>query len=150
MLGYRKELFRRERIERMVRQWGRVLEEMVRDVEQEVGWVELLSEEERREVLEEWQGEEREKPGRAVHELFEEEARRRGEETAVVYGGERISYGELNRRGNRLGRYLRGKGVRAEVRVGICVERSVEMVVGVLGVLKAGGAYVPLDPGYPE
>ena len=64
--------------------------------------------------------------------------------------GERLSYGELNRRANQLGHYLRKQGVGPEVRVGICVERSLEMVVGMLGILKAGGAYVPLDPEYPE
>ena len=85
-----------------------------------------------------------------MHELFEEQARRRGEAIAVVYEGEQVSYGELNRRANQLGRYLRKQGVGPEVAVGLCVERSVEMVVGILGILKAGGAYVPLDPEYPE
>src|SRR6185437_14372989 len=71
------------------------------------------------------------------------------ESTAVVFGEERLSYGELNRRANRLAHYLRELGVGLESRVGVCVERGLEMMVGVLGVLKAGGAYVPLDPGYP-
>ena len=68
---------------------------------------------------------------------------------AVVCGEQELSYGELNERANRLGHYLSEMGVGPEVRVGLCVERRVEMVVGLLGVLKAGGAYVPLDPEYP-
>src|SRR5262249_55571381 len=75
---------------------------------------------------------------------------RGAERVAVVWEGGEISYGDLNRRANRVAHYLRKLGVGAEVRVGICVERSVEMVVGLLGILKAGGAYVPLDPEYPE
>src|SRR5205814_1222470 len=71
------------------------------------------------------------------------------EAVAVVYEGEEISYRELNQRANQLAHYLRKKGVGPEVLVGLCVERSVEMVVGLLGILKAGGAYVPLDPSYP-
>ena len=67
----------------------------------------------------------------------------------MVYEGQSLSYGELNRRANQLAHYLREQGVKPDTLVGLCVERSLEMVVGVLGVLKAGGAYVPLDPGYP-
>ena len=85
-----------------------------------------------------------------VHELIAREAKQTPEREAVVCEGEAISYGELNRRANQLGRYLRKKGVGAEVLVGIAMERSVEMVVGVLGILKAGGAYVPLDVEYPK
>ena len=69
---------------------------------------------------------------------------------AVVYEEERLSYGELNARANRLAHYLRELGVKPDERVAICVERSFEMMVGLLAILKAGGAYVPLDPAYPE
>jgi non-ribosomal peptide synthetase component F len=85
-----------------------------------------------------------------MHELFEEQAKRRGERVAVEYEGEQMSYGKLNERANQVGHYLRKLGVGPEVRVGICVERGMEMVVGLMGVLKAGGAYVPLDVGWPE
>ncbi len=68
----------------------------------------------------------------------------------MVYEGQQLSYGELNGRANQVGHYLRGLGVGPEVRVAVCMERSLEMVIGLLGVLKAGGAYVPLDPGYPR
>src|SRR5215213_3981501 len=87
--------------------------------------------------------------GKCLHELFEEQVERSPEADAVIYDEERISYRELNERANRLAHYLQTLGVGPEVLVGICVERSVEMMVGLLGILKAGGAYVPLDPSYP-
>jgi amino acid adenylation domain-containing protein len=84
-----------------------------------------------------------------VHELIEEQVGQQPEKVAVMFEGHEISYGELNRRANQLARHLRGLGVKPEVRVGICVERSIDMVVGLLGIMKSGGAYVPLDPAYP-
>src|SRR4029077_3417860 len=74
---------------------------------------------------------------------------RQAEAVALIYKTERLSYGGVNGRANQVAHYLRESGVGPEVKVGICVERSVEMVVGILGILKAGGAYVPLDPNYP-
>src|SRR5436305_9793162 len=85
-----------------------------------------------------------------IHQLFEAQVKRTPEATAVVFGAERLNYDELNRWANRLAHHLRKIGVRPEERVGICAERSVEMIVAVLAVLKAGGGYVPLDPEYPE
>ena len=98
----------------------------------------------------EWNRTEAGYPGeKTVVELFEEQVERIPGGVAVVFEGEELSYGELNGRANQLAHYLRGLGVGREVLVGICVERSLEMVVGLLGILKAGGAYVPLDPSYP-
>ncbi|MFS2001981.1 amino acid adenylation domain-containing protein [Duganella sp. CT11-25] len=88
-------------------------------------------------------------PSRLVHELFEEQVARDGAATALVCGAERLSYAQLNQRANRLAHHLRALGIGPDERVAICVERSVEMVVGLLAILKAGGAYVPLDPDYP-
>src|SRR5208283_6227070 len=85
-----------------------------------------------------------------LHELFEAQAGRTPDEVAVVFGREYLTYGELNRRSNQLAHHLRGLGVGPEVLVGLFVERSLEMLVGILGILKAGGAYVPMDPGYPQ
>jgi amino acid adenylation domain-containing protein len=87
--------------------------------------------------------------GKLIHELFEEQAERMRDAVAVVYERQSLTYVELNGKANQLARYLRDKGVGPDQLVGICVERSVEMVVGLLGILKAGGAYVPLDPNYP-
>jgi non-ribosomal peptide synthetase component F len=101
-------------------------------------------------VLREWNATEAAYPREAcVHELFEAQAARTPDAVAVVFEGERVTYAELNARANRLAHHLRALGVGPDGRVGICVERSVEMVVGLLGILKAGGAYVPLDASYP-
>lgn len=84
-----------------------------------------------------------------VHELFEERVQRASDAIAVVFEGDSLTYAELNRNANQLARYLREAGIGPDQLVGICLERSLEMVVGLLGILKAGGAYVPLDPAYP-
>lgn len=88
--------------------------------------------------------------GSCVHELFEAQAERQGKSVAVVFEDQQLTYQELNSRANQLARYLRKRGVGPDVLVGLCVERSLDMVVGLLGILKAGGAYVPLDPAYPK
>jgi amino acid adenylation domain-containing protein len=110
----------------------------------------MLSKAERQQILHEWNNTHAEYPEVCIHELFEAQVTRTPEATAVVFGSERASYDQLNGRANRLAHYLRKNGVKPDKRVGICVERGLEMVVGLLAVLKAGGAYVPLDPKYPE
>jgi len=84
------------------------------------------------------------------HELFEEQALRTPAAEAVVMGDQHLTYEELDRRANQLAHYLRTIGVGPEVAVGLCVERSLEMIVGILGILKSGGAYLPLDKNYPR
>src|SRR4029453_10724653 len=86
----------------------------------------------------------------SIHQLFERQAAARPDATAVVFGEQRLSYRELNERANKLARYLQRLGVGPESLVGICIERSAETIVGLLGILKAGGAYVPLDTSYPQ
>src|SRR6202789_4038132 len=116
-----------------------------------VNTIDVLSEGERHKVLYEWNDTAVEYPrDKCIHELFEEQVERTPDATAVVFEDTSLSYGELNRRANQLAHYLRELGVRPDVRVGICVERGLEMVVGLLAILKAGGAYVPLDPAYPS
>ncbi|HEX2201856.1 MAG TPA: amino acid adenylation domain-containing protein [Longimicrobium sp.] len=98
-----------------------------------------------------WNATERAYPGaECIHETIARRAAATPDAVAVVFEGERVSYAELDRRANRLANHLRGLGVGPETRVGVCAERSVELVVALLGTLKAGGAYVPLDPGYPR
>src|ERR671914_427338 len=87
---------------------------------------------------------------RCIHQLFEAQVKRTPEAVAVVFEEHGLSYRTLNRRANQLAHHLQGLGVGPEVLVGVCAERSLELVVGLLGILKAGGAYVPLDPAYPE
>jgi amino acid adenylation domain-containing protein len=103
-----------------------------------------------REVLSAWsQTKGEHAPEKCVHELFEEQVERTPDAIAVAYGEEQVSYAQLNRRANRLAHYLISLGVKPDGRVAICVERGLEMVIGILGILKAGAAYVPLDPSYP-
>jgi amino acid adenylation domain-containing protein/non-ribosomal peptide synthase protein (TIGR01720 family) len=150
-LEYNTDLFEGETVERMLRHFERVLEEVVARPDVRVSDVSLLTEAERREVVEGWNATKAEYPrDAAVQQLFEAQAARRPEAIAVSYRGRDLSYGELNRRANQLAWHLKGLGVGPEVRVGVCVERSLEMVVGLLGILKAGGAYVPLDPSQPR
>ncbi|HMG04465.1 MAG TPA: non-ribosomal peptide synthetase [Chthoniobacterales bacterium] len=99
-------------------------------------------------VPEAWNATAQEYPQRNVAELFEDEARRRPEAVALIFAEEQVAYAELNRRANRLAHYLRKRGVGPDTPVGLCLERSVEMIVALLGILKAGGAYVALDPTY--
>ena len=87
---------------------------------------------------------------KCIHELFEEQVERTPDAIALEYQDERITYRDLNRKANQLAHYLISRGIGPEKLVGICVERSIEMVVGLMGILKAGGAYVPLDPSYPK
>jgi amino acid adenylation domain-containing protein len=116
-----------------------------------VGRIEVLPAEERALVLEGWNRTEADYPaGSCIHELFEQQAERTPDATAVTCDGEHLTYAELNRRANRLAHHLCALGVRPDVRVALCVERGLELVLGMLAVLKAGGAYVPLDPSYPE
>src|SRR6266481_6882612 len=87
---------------------------------------------------------------RCIHDLFQQRVAAAPNSTAVVFEEQQLTYSELNRRANQLARYLRRHGVGPEVLVGICIQRSLEMIVGLLGIVKAGGAYVPLDPAYPQ
>ncbi|MGH7511254.1 MAG: AMP-binding protein, partial [Gemmatimonadales bacterium] len=113
--------------------------------------LDVLPEAERRQVVVEWNATEAEYPKeRCIHQLIEAQVERTPEAVAVVFEDHGLSYRTLNRRANQLAHHLQGLGVGPEVLVGVCMERSVEMVVGLLGILKAGGAYVPLDPAYPE
>jgi len=149
-LGYDTDLFDDATATRMVEHFGRLLEGIVEDSERPLSRLPLSSEEERRRLLVEWNDTAAEFPSeKCVHRLFEEQASRAPEAAAVLFGSERRTYRELNRRANRLGNHLRRLGVGSGDVVGLCAERSVEMTVGLLGILKAGAAYLPLDPTLP-
>lgn len=85
-----------------------------------------------------------------IHELFEQQVARTPDAVAVVYEGGKLTYQELNEKSNQLAHFLQKRGIGPESLVGICIERSPDMIIGLFGILKAGGAYVPLDPSYPE
>ncbi|HEX2740525.1 MAG TPA: amino acid adenylation domain-containing protein [Rubrobacter sp.] len=149
-LVYNADLFDDATIERMLGHLQTLLKGIVEDPDRHLSELPLLTEAERHQLLFEWNETATEYPwDRCVHELFEEQAGRTPDAVAVVFEEEQLTYRELNRRANQLAHHLRALGVGPEVLVGICVERSLEMVVGLLGILKAGGTYVPLDPSYP-
>ncbi|HEU0052522.1 MAG TPA: condensation domain-containing protein, partial [Longimicrobium sp.] len=147
---YGTDLFERATIERMLGHLARVLAEVAADPDLRLSDLELVDAAERRLVVEEWNRTGTAYPSdRSVARLFAEQAMETPHAVAVVSGGASLTYRELELRSNRLARHLVGLGVGPEVRVGLCLERSAEMVVAILAILKAGGAYVPLDPGYP-
>jgi amino acid adenylation domain-containing protein len=147
---YSTDLYARDTVLRMVDHFHTLLAGLVRNPDRPVEALPLLGQAERHQVVEEWNRTEAEVPAdRCIHELFQAQAARTPDAMAVSFEGERLTYAELNARANRLAHHLRGHGVGPEVRVGVLMERSLEMVVSLLAVLKAGGAYVPLDPGLP-
>src|SRR5215470_14257095 len=150
-LVYATALFDGETVERWLGYWMRVLEAMAADGTQAVERVPLLGEAERRRVVVEWNATAAEYPAdKCIHELFEAQAARTPDAVAVMHDDRDLTYAELNARANRLAHHLRGLEMKPDDRVAICVERSIEMMVGLLAILKAGGAYVPLDPAYPR
>jgi amino acid adenylation domain-containing protein len=147
---YSSDLFDEATIERMAGHWQQLLEGAVADPEQSLDSLPLLTEPERHRLLVEWNRPQEDYfQDRCVHELFEMQAKRTPKAVAVVCEERRLSYEELNRHANQLAHHLRRLGVRPEVPVGICIERSLEMVVGLLAILKAGGVHVPLDAAAP-
>ncbi|MGD7154321.1 non-ribosomal peptide synthase/polyketide synthase, partial [Ralstonia pseudosolanacearum] len=151
MFQYQEVLFEHEAIERMAAQFVQLLDGIVADPACSIGRLALLSAEERRQIVDVWNaGEPVPEPSETLHAVFEAQVRRTPEAIAVEHEGRRVSYAELNARANRVAHALIGLGVGPDARVGLCAERSVELVVGLLGILKAGGGYVPLDPSYPQ
>ena len=142
--------FDREAIHRLLGHLGTVLEEILTNPARTLGELAILREEERAELLAAGRQERGWPVERTLHETFSARAARSPGAVALTYQGESLTYAELEARSNQLAHLLRGMGVGPEVRVGLCLERGVEMVVSILAVLKAGGAYVPLDPEYPS
>ncbi len=138
-------------ITRMLGHLQTLLEGMVANPQQRLCELSLLTETERHQLLVEWNQTQVEYPQQqCIHELFEAQVERTPDGIAVVFEDQQLTYQELNARANKLAHYLQALGVKPEVLVGICVERSLDMVIGLLAILKAGGAYIPLDPSYPQ
>ena len=149
-ISYDRHHFNNRTITRMLGHFKSLLEGMVADPKQRLSELPLLTDRERNQLLIDWNQTAADYPReKCVHQLFEEQVKRTPDAVAVVYEEKQLTYSELDRKANQLARYLQKLGVGPAVLVGICVERSLEMVVGLLGILKAGGAYVPLDPVYP-
>ncbi|MDF5720953.1 MAG: amino acid adenylation domain-containing protein [Rhizonema sp. PD37] len=148
---YNTDLFDKRTIERMIEHFVTLLEGIVANPQQHLAQLPLLTSVEQQQLLVEWNQTQTDYPQeKCIHSLFEAQAERTPDAVALMYENQQLTYHQLNSRANQLAYYLRSVGVGADVLVGICVERSIEMVVGLLAILKAGGAYVPLDPEYPQ
>jgi len=147
---YSTDLFEEATVSRMSLHFQQLLEAMIVDPEQAITLAQMLTDAERSQLLVEWNQTPQPDPlQQTPHMLFEAQADRTPQAIALTYGQEQLSYQELDRRANQLAHYLKAEGVGPEVLVGVCVERSFEMIIAVLAIFKAGGAYVPLDPTYP-
>ncbi|MCU0490000.1 MAG: amino acid adenylation domain-containing protein [Chloroflexaceae bacterium] len=148
-IEYNTDLFDASTIARMVSHFQTLLEGIVAEPTQTIASLPLLSEAERRQQLQEWNATAASYPPLAAHQLVERQTALTPDAVAVVCGAAQLSYAELNGRANQLAHHLHTLGVGPDVPVGICMERSLELAIGILAILKAGGAYVPLDPNYP-
>ena len=147
---YSTDLFDRTTIVRMSEHWMRLLEGAARDSSLRVSQLPLLAEQERSQIVVEWnQTRSRYAQSGGIHDLFNAQCERTPDNTAVHEGERRLSYRQLQERSNRLAHYLRKLGASTGTRVALCVDRSFDMFVGLLGILKTGAAYVPLDPSHP-
>src|SRR5581483_1999221 len=149
--NYNADLFRTQTIQRWMGYLKTLLQGMAQASALHFSQLPLMSQEEEQQILFEWNNTHVDYPSTAcIHQLFEQQAQRTPDRVAVLCEGQQLSYRALNERANQLAHYLQRLGVGPDVLVGICMERSLEMMVGLLGILKAGGAYMPMDPSYPQ
>ncbi|MGB7604797.1 MAG: amino acid adenylation domain-containing protein, partial [Lutisporaceae bacterium] len=150
-LNYCTKLFNKQIIENMIKHLINILNSIVNNTNLRLSEVEMLSAEEKQQVLVEFNNTTAEYPkDKTLYQLFEQRAAETPDNIAVIYEEQSITYKELDAKSNQLARTLREKGVKPNSIVGIMVERSLEMLIGIMGILKAGGAYLPIDPEYPE
>jgi len=147
---YNTDLFDAETIHRMAEHYQNLLSGFVANPDQRISQIEMLSEAESQRMIVEWNDTRADYPqGRFIHRVFEDQVERTPDAVAVTFEGGQLSYAELNRSANRLANHLRSIGVSEDVMVGICMDRSIEMITALLATLKSGGAFVPIDPAYP-
>jgi amino acid adenylation domain-containing protein len=147
---YDSSVFRLEDIEHLAEQFQTLVESATSNPEASLGELEIVSASERQRLLVEFNDTKTDcRTENCLHQLFEAQVERAPNNIAIAFGDRRLTYAQLNARANQLAHYLQTLGVRPEVPVGICMERCLEMVIGIIGILKAGGAYVPLDPAFP-
>src|SRR5271165_5438491 len=151
LVEYSTDLFDASTIKRLLVHYRVLLEAVAENPDQRIGELPLLTEEERRQVVVEWNNTQHDYPRkRSLHQFIEEQVERSPDASALVFESQQLTYRELNSRANQLAHRLRKLGVGPEKLVAVCTERSVEMIVALLGTMKAGGAYVPMDPDYPK
>lgn len=150
-LHYDSNVFQAEDIKRLIEQFQTLLASAIANPDATISELEVLSPIERQQLLCEVNNNQRDYPQtKCIHQLFEEQAQKTPDNIAVVFEDEQLTYSQLNKKVNQLAHYLQQQGVKPEVVVGLCTERSLEMIIGLLGILKAGGAYLPLDPTLPQ
>ena len=150
-LQYNEQVFDRTAVRQIAGYFQRFLSGVLQNSEVDIGTIELLDDDERHRLLVEFNQTAADLPGgKCIHQLFEEQVARTPGAVAVVSGDQELTYDALNTRANQLAHLLRSRGIGPDARVGLCVERSVETIVGLMGILKAGGAYVPLNPDHPQ
>jgi len=149
LVAYNTDLYNAATIARFLRHYERLLELAAANPDLPIGKFQILSDHERRQLLYDWNETTVSFPQCCIHDLFEAQARQNPDSVAVVFKEQQITYRDLDRRADQVARQLRTMDVKPEVVVGICLERSPELVIGLLGILKAGGAYLPIDPAYP-
>ncbi len=149
--GYNANVYDGKFVQTLAGHFLRIIDQIMEDEKANINELELITEEEKNQVLYEFNSTETYYPkDKTIHELFEEQVKKTPEAVALVFKDQKLTYRELNNRANQLAHYLLSLGIGPDVPVGIYGEGSIEMVVGLIGILKAGGAYVPLDPGYPR
>ncbi|POD16724.1 amino acid adenylation domain-containing protein [Pseudomonas syringae] len=149
--SYAREAFSEQHMAQLSAHFQQVLQALTHDAQAALGELALLNDNEQQHVLREWNATAADFPSeQCLHNLIEAQVRATPDAPALIFAAEQMSYAQLNARANQLAHRLRESGVGPDVLVGICVERSLELVIGLLAIIKAGGAYVPLDPDYPE
>lgn len=147
---YARKLFLKDTVERMIAHYLQILEAVTTDVEIRLSDIRMLTEEERGQIIGDFNNTKTEYPRQTIHELFEEQVDKHTESIALACDGIELTYGELNAKANQLAALLREKGVGPERVVAVMGDRTLEMIIGMLAILKAGGAYLPIDPDYPR
>ncbi len=151
MVEYCTDLYREDTIERMMLHFKNLLESIIKNPQQRIDKLNILDEEERNKVLFEFNDTKTEYPQTGTFvDLIEKAVRENPDAAALIYKDRMLTYKELNELSNKLAHYLKSKGVKSDTLVPICIKRSPEMIVGIIGILKAGGVYVPIEPDYPE
>ena len=146
---YNANLFNADTISRMVESFHTLVEAVVANPQERIRTLPLLTASQKHQLLVEWHHPQTDYPQKSIHQLFEEQVEKTPDAVALVFEEQQLTYQELNLQANKLAHYLQFLGVEPEILVGVYLERSLEMIVGYLGIFKAGGAYVPLDPNYP-
>jgi amino acid adenylation domain-containing protein len=150
-IQYCTDIYEQSTINRLIEHFKQLLESVVQTPKTAVGELNILSQQEEEQLLKTFNNTKTDYPkDKTIVDLFQTQANKTPNQTAVVYQDKHLTYKELNERSNLVAHYLQSKGVTTETLVPICIERSIEMIVGILGILKSGAAYVPIDPQYPQ